>query len=158
MYDTMDASFRFPGDKIIKWDGKSRNGYNTYGSGRGTIIYGTEGSVYIDRGGYKLFDRAGKLVSTKKSSSNEEGTALGGGGGMTSDHVVNFFDNIRGKSNILNSPIDEGALSQMLVHYANIAYRIGNSFNVNTENGHIKDPKGMKLWARQYQKGWEPKL
>src|SRR5680860_197779 len=51
MYDSMEATFDFPDDKIIQWDGKSRNGYNTYraGSGRGTIIYGTEGTVFVDR-------------------------------------------------------------------------------------------------------------
>lgn len=27
----MDATFRFPGNKIIKWDGKSRNGHHTDG-------------------------------------------------------------------------------------------------------------------------------
>ena len=156
MYDTMDASFRFPGDKIIKWDGKSRNGYNTYGSGRGTIIYGTEGSVYVDRDGYKLFDRGGKLVRDSKSSSGEAGNTLGGGGGMTDAHIINFFDNIRGKSAQLNSPIDMGAVSQMLVHYANIAWRTGKSFDVNTDNGHIYNREAMKLWDRQYQTGWEP--
>ncbi|MGD9928839.1 MAG: Gfo/Idh/MocA family oxidoreductase [Mangrovibacterium sp.] len=158
MYDTMDASFRFPENKIIVWDGKSRNGYNTYGSDRGTIIYGTEGTVFVNRSGYKLFDRSGKLVRDSKAASNEAGTALGGGGDMTDTHVVNFFDNIRGKSSQLNSPIDMGAVSQMLVHYANISYRIGKSFDVNTENGHIFDREAMKLWSREYEPGWEPKL
>lgn len=32
MYDTMLANYYFPGNKVIQWDGKSRNGYNTYGS------------------------------------------------------------------------------------------------------------------------------
>jgi len=31
MYDTMEATFRYGDNKIIKWDGKSRNGYDTYG-------------------------------------------------------------------------------------------------------------------------------
>nr|MBD3621624.1 Gfo/Idh/MocA family oxidoreductase [Sunxiuqinia sp.] len=158
MYDTMDASFRFPGNKIIVWDGKSRNGYSTYGSDRGTIIYGTEGSVFVNRGGYKLFDRGGKLVRDSKAASNEAGTALGGGGDMTDGHVVNFFDNIRGKSTQLNSPIDMGATSQMLTHYANISSRIGKSFDVDTNNGHIYDRDAMKLWDREYEPGWEPKL
>lgn len=158
MYDTMYATFRFPDNKIIVWDGKSRNGYKTYGSDRGTIIFGTEGSVYVDRGGYKLFDRGGKLVRDSKSAGNEAGNTLGGGGDMTDYHIVNFFDNIRGKSAKLNSPIDQGAISQMLVHYANISYRVSKSFDVNTENGQIYDREAMKLWSRDYEPGWEPKL
>jgi hypothetical protein len=51
-----------------------------------------------------------------------------------------------------------GAKSQMLTHYANIGYRIGKSFDVNTENGHIYDRDAMKLWDREYEPGWEPKL
>jgi predicted dehydrogenase len=34
MYDTMDATFKFAGDKVIKWDGKSRDGYDTYNGDR----------------------------------------------------------------------------------------------------------------------------
>jgi predicted dehydrogenase len=158
MYDTMDARFRFPGNKIIEWDGISRNGYQTYGSDRGTIVYGSEGTAFINRDGYKLYDRTGKLIKDSKSAGTEAGTALGGGGDMTDGHIANFFNVIRGKESKLNSPIEEGAISQMLVHYSNISYRINKSFKVNTENGHILDPDGMKLWDREYQKGWEPKL
>jgi predicted dehydrogenase len=159
MYDTMEASFHFPGNKIIQWDGKSRNGHKTYGSDRGTIVYGSEGTVYIDRGGYTHFDRSGKKVRDSKSASNEAGTALGGGGDMTDAHVVNFFDVIRGKSSQLTSPIEMGAISQMLTHYANISYRIGKPYlTVNTETGHINDNDAMKLWSREYQPGWEPKV
>ncbi len=158
MYDTMYATFRFPGNKIIVWDGKSRNGYNTYGSGRGTVIYGTNGTVYVDRDGYRLYDRVGKLVRNSKSATSEAGTALGGGGDMTDTHIVNFFDNIRGKSKQLNSPIEEGAISQMLVHYANIGYRTAKSFDVDPDSGYIYDRDAMKLWDREYEPGWEPRL
>ncbi|HET6555956.1 MAG TPA: Gfo/Idh/MocA family oxidoreductase [Prolixibacteraceae bacterium] len=158
MYDTMEAMFRFPGNKVITWDGKSRNAHKTYGSDRGTIIYGSEGSVFVDRGGYQLFDRSGKKIREAKSSGSEAGTALGGGGDMTDTHISNFFNVIRGKESQLNSPIEQGAITQMLTHYANIAYRINKPFNVNTKDGHILDRDAMKLWDREYQKGWEPKL
>ena len=92
MYDSMEATFRFAGNKIIQWDGKSRNGYQTFGSSRGTVIYGTDGSVFVNRNEYRLYDRAGKLIKSSESASQEAGTALGGGGDMSTHHVVNFFD------------------------------------------------------------------
>jgi len=98
------------------------------------------------------------MVKDSKSSGSEAGTALGGGGDMTDSHVANFFNVIRGKESKLNSPIEEGAISQMLVHYANISYRINKPYQVNPQNGYILDKDGMKLWDREYQKGWEPKL
>lgn len=155
MYDTMLASFHFPGNKIIRWDCKSRNNYNTYGTGRGTVIYGTEGTVYIDRDGYKLFDRLGKLLRDSKSKGNEAGNVLGGGGDLSTKHVINFFDAVRGKVK-QNSPIDEGVKSTLLCHLLNISYRVGKDLKINPQNGYILERDAMKLWKREYQPGWEP--
>ncbi|NND31245.1 MAG: Gfo/Idh/MocA family oxidoreductase, partial [Saprospiraceae bacterium] len=154
MYDTMLATFEFAGDKIIQWDGKSRQGFNTYGYGRGTVIYGTEGSVIVNRNLYILHDRSGKVVRTNESSSQEAGTALGGGGDMSTTHVVNFFDTIRGKGK-LNAPISQGAVSQALVHYSNIAYRLKKAIEVDDMSGKIYDRDAMKLWGRKYEAGWK---
>ena len=155
MYDDMEVTFRYAGNKVIEWDGKSRNGYSTYGSDRGTIIYGSEGSVYVDRGKYLLFDRKGKLVKDSGVSSNESGTALGGGGDMTTAHVVNLFDAIRGKAE-LTAPISNGIITMAMVHYSNIAYRIGKGFDIDDSTGRMYDRDAMSLWGREYEPGWEP--
>lgn len=158
MYDTMDATFKFDNEKVIKWDGHSRNAYDTYGhGGRGTLIYGSEGTVFVDRNKYILYDRAGKVVRQSTSGSKEAGTALGGGGDMSTTHVVNWFDGIRGKGT-LNSHIAEGAISQSMVHYANVAYRIGRGFDVCTKSGIMYDRDAMKLWGREYDPNWAPKI
>ncbi|MGI6048229.1 MAG: Gfo/Idh/MocA family protein [Petrimonas sp.] len=157
MYDTMDATFIFPEDKVIKWDGKSRNGHITYGADRGTIIYGTEGTVFVNRDKYILYNRSGKVVKESTGDSNEAGTALGGGGDMTTAHVLNFFDAIRGKAK-LTAPIDDANVSMAMVHYSNIAYRIGRGFDIDNKTGRIFDRDAMKLWSREYEPGWEPKL
>lgn len=157
MYDTMEATFKFEDDKTIQWDGKSRNGYNTYGSGRGTIIYGSEGTVYVDRGKYILYDRTGKVVRETTSEGTEGGLALGGGGDMTTVHIENFFNTIRGKES-LRAPIDDATVSMAMVHYGNVAYRIGRGFDINAKSGKMLDKKAMKLWGRDYAKGWEPTL
>ncbi len=155
MYDTMDATFKFPGNKVIQWDGKSRNACQTYGADRGTIVYATEGSLFINRDGYKLFDRSGKLIKSSESATKEAGTALGGGGDMSTAHVVNFFDAVRGKAE-LTAPIADGAITMAMVHYSNIAYRIGKGFDVDDKTGRMFDRKAMKLWGRDYEPGWEP--
>jgi predicted dehydrogenase len=157
MYDTMFATFNFGNDTVINWDGKSRSGHDTYGGGRGTIIYGSDGSVFVDRGKYVVYDRNGKKIKDNQSKSNEAGTALGGGGDTTTSHVENWFDTIRGKGK-LNSHIAEGVISQAMVHYSNIAYRIGNGFDIDDETGRMYDREAMKLWGRDYEPGWEPKI
>ena len=157
MYDTMYATFDFDNGKVINWDGKSRNGYNTYYGGRGTVIYGTERTVLLDREHYKVFDRSGKKIKERISGNSEGGLALGGGGDMSTTHVLNFLDAIRGNVK-LNSPIDEGAKSTLLCHLANISSRLNKSLELDSSNGHIFDREGMKLWRREYASGFEPKV
>lgn len=157
MYDTMEATFKFDGGKTIKWDGKSRNGYKTYGGGRGTIIYGSEGSVHVDRGMYELYDRKGDLIKRVEGKQKEGGLALGGGGGMTDLHVANFLNAVRGKGS-LNAPIDDAAYSMAMVHYGNVAYRINKAFKVDPKSGKMLSRAAMKLWSRDYAKGWKPEL
>jgi len=155
MYDTMQVSFIFPGNKLLQWDGKSRNGYQTYGSGRGTIIYGTEGSVYVDRDGYRVYSRSGELLQ-EKTGEAEAGVALGGGGNMTTRHVRNFIDSIRGRDT-LHTPLSIGAVSTHLTHYTNVASRVdGHNLEIDSGTGHFKDKAIMeKYWGRDYESGWE---
>lgn len=157
MYDSMEARFTFSEGQVIEWDGQSRNGFNKYGRGRGTIIYGSEGSVFVDRTGYELFDRKGKSIKSSKSSGSEGGLALGGGGDLTTKHTINFFETIRGKE-ALTSPIQQGATSQAMTHYANIASRTGKPFEIDSKTGRIFDREAMNYWSRSYEPGWEPKL
>ena len=157
MYDDMEATFKFEHDKVIKWDGKSRNSYSTYGGGRGTVIYGTEGTVFVDRGKYILYDRKGNVIKDSKTTSNESGTALGGGGDTSTKHVQNLFDTIRGKSK-LTAPIDDASKSMAMVHYANIAYRINKGFDIDDKTGFMYNRDAMALWSRTYEPGWDIKF
>lgn len=158
MYDTMLVTFRYPSGKEIQWDGKSRNGYNTYGAGRGTLIYGTGGTVYVDRGGYRLYNRDGKLLE-ERMGADEAGVALGGGGDLTTSHVRNFIEAIRGNQK-LRSPMAIGAVSTHMTHYTNVASRIeGHSLDVDPANGRIRDKAIMDMyWGRDYEPGWELSL
>ncbi|NJX14443.1 Gfo/Idh/MocA family protein [Tamlana crocina] len=154
MYDDMEATFKFRDNKIIKWDGKSRNAYGTYGPGRGTIIYGTNGAVFVDRSKYILYDRGGNILKDSESETNESGTALGGGGQTSTKHVQNLFDAIRGKSP-LTAPIEDTSISMAMVHYANIAFRINQAFDIDDKTGFMYNRAAMALWGRNYEKGWE---
>ena len=122
-----------------------------------TIVFGTEGSAFINRDGYRLYDRGGKLVKSRMGSGTESGTALGGGGDVSTTHVINFFDGIRGKAT-LNSPIEEMMKSTHLCHLANIASRLNKDLIVDPQTGRSADHEALKLWSREYAPGWEPKL
>ena len=73
-------------------------------------------------------------------------------------HIQNFFDGIRTSAR-LNSDITGGHQSTLLVQLGNIALRTGRTLNIDPKNGHIlNDNEATKLWTREYQPGWEPKV
>jgi len=159
MYDTMDASFIYGNGKTIKWDGKSRTNYQTYGLDRGSIIYGSTGTIIMNRNGYRVFDLAGKLMLERKSDEVAQTTQPGGAGGMDGLHIMNFINTIRGTAPVQHQPITEGAKSTLLGHLANISTRVNAPLEIDEKNGHIlNNAQAMKLWEREYEKGWEPKI
>ena len=78
-------------------------------------IYGTEGMMYLGRhgGGWQVLGNTGEIVAEEY--------------GMFPDieHQQNFIDSIRSR-NTPNGNILQGHKSAILIHMANISYRLGN--------------------------------
>lgn len=159
MYDTMNAEFTYPGDVSITWDGHSRNNVQQYGRGRGAVAFGTKGSAIVDRGGYEMYDLAGKLIGESKTGGgNADTTDLRGGGNLTTQHCRNLLEVIQGRASTLVSPIDEGATSTLMCHLANIAYRTGAELTVDPQTGRIAEECAQAYWSRDYEPGWMPTI
>ncbi|VVS96485.1 Oxidoreductase [Sphingomonas sp. EC-HK361] len=158
MYDSMALTLAFDGDRTIRWDGQSGNAMLRYGRGRGVLLLGTKGSAVVDRNGYELYDLSGKQTRVVKAAGESETTGTVGEGVLDIYHAGNLVDNVRGKSTTLNSPIAEGHISTTLCHLGNMAYRTGEILTVDPKTGRPKSAEALKLWAVDYQPGWEIKV
>ncbi len=157
-YDTQVASFDFEGGRSITWEGRSCNGTLIEGRGRGASIHGTEGTVIIDRNGYVAFDNDNNEMWRRVRPSSEAALDTRGGGSLTDLHIANFAAAIRGDET-LTAPIDDGHKSVLLCHLGNIAQHTGRALKCNPATGRIvDDADAMKLWTREYEPGWEPKV
>ena len=158
MYDTMEAKFKFDNGKTITWDGQSRNAFEkSKEGGRGTKIWGSKGSAFVNRAGYQLYNLKDELIFDSLSQENINRYSSGGNiGNMTQRHMRNFFESIRSGEK-LTSPISDSVISQSLVHYANISYRSNQSLSIDSKSTRIKNKKAMKFWSRDYENGWEIK-
>lgn len=158
--DTQTASFEFASNKSITWEGRSCNKFNVEGASRGFIIYGDKGTL-VNHGNddYQIFDADNKLIKEVKASGGNIGAnTISASGDLDLYHLENFTEAIRGNRKII-SPIEEGHKSVLLCHLANIAQRTGRTLHCDPVNGHIlNDSDAMKLWKREYEKGWEPKI
>ena len=158
--DTQVATFEFGNNTSITWEGRSCNNMRVEGAGRGFIIYGDKGTlVNYGNDDYKIFDADNKLAKEVKSATKNEATnTVSATGNLDLFHFNNFVDAIRGETK-MNSSIEEGHKSVLLCHLANIAQRTGRTLHCDPKNGHIVNDAGaMKLWRREYEKGWEPKI
>jgi predicted dehydrogenase len=144
--DTLSVTYDFGDKGMIVWEGRSCHPLGFEGSGFGAAFYGSDGTVVIDGGGYKVLDNKGKVTKT-----------VGGNGG-NAEHVNNFIDCTRsGKRPAAD--IEIGYRSALACHLGNIAYRTGRTVNVDPQTHQIAGDKEQQvLWRREYRKGWEPKV
>jgi predicted dehydrogenase len=155
--DTLVTSFEYP-DKMISWEGKSCQGMKYYNRDRGSTIMGTTGTVLIDRGGYEIYNLDGKKTSEFKVNESSSSSDLVGRDSMTDAHFANFIAAIR-KGATLNAPIATGNVAVTMLQLSNIAWEVNRELHLDTHDGRIQaDSEAMKMWGREYEKGWAPHL
>jgi predicted dehydrogenase len=156
-YDTLVTNFAYD-DKLLCWEGKSCQGMKFYGRDRGSAIMGTTGTVVLDRDGYEVFDLAGKKTSEYKVGTNTSSADTVGRDSMTDAHFANFIAAIR-KGEKLNAPISIGNVAVTMLQLSNIAWEVHRELQIDTTNGRIlDDAAAMKMWDREYEHGWAPKV
>ncbi len=114
------------------------------GDSIGALYYGSKGYLAVDS--YSSY----KSWLGKSQEPGPQGKAGGG-------HFANFAEAVRKRDrSILNAEIEEGAASTVLVHLANISYRVGRTVNFDPATMAITgDAEAAKLMTRQYRKGFE---
>jgi len=156
-YDTLVTSFDY-GDKMISWEGKSCQGMKFYNRDRGATIMGTTGTVLVDRDGYEIYDLNGKKTSEFKTGKMTSSSDLRGADSMTDAHFANFIAGICSGEK-LNAPIAVGNVSVTTLQLSNIAWEVNRELKLDTKDGKIEgDGEAMKMWGREYEKGWAPQL
>ena len=144
--DTHMATFEFPGKKMIMWEGVSWHPRGREGNMFGISFHGSEGTLVIDRGGYRIFDMKNKQMEEHSGPSGD------------AEHLANFLDCIRSGEKPV-STIEEAHKSTLLCHLGNIAHRTGTQLETDASNGHIRNEEiAQKYWSREYDPAFEPKV
>src|SRR6202453_1061119 len=156
-YDTLLTSFDYK-DKILSWEGKSCQGMKFYNRDRGSAIMGTTGTVVVDRDGYEIYDLKGNKTSEFKTGESTSSSDTTGRDSMTDLHFANFIAGIR-KGEKLNAPIQVGNVAVTMLQLSNVAWEVNRELRLDTKDGQIQnDAQAMKMWGREYEKGWAPHL
>jgi len=132
------------------------------GNAIGNIFYGCRGYLVLDEHdtGYKSW--LGKERHPGPARTQSEGALagfvyraerrLGWAEPRGGDHFGNFLDAVRTRNReTLNAEIEEGATSVMLVHLANISYRLGRTLDFDPVTATCKDPEAQAMFTKQYR-------
>jgi predicted dehydrogenase len=157
--DTQMITYEFLNKKMITWEGRSCNAYDLTGEGRGVIFYGTKGSIVFLSNRYKVYDNKHELIKEVKEEVPANTDPLNTRDpGLGAAHTANFVESIRGKEK-LNAPVDEGQKSILLCQLGNISLRTGQTLYINQDTGYVMDNMDAeRLWRRDYEPGWEPRI
>ena len=155
--DNQQVTFKYKDEKFITWTGHSRGLIQPKQPGRGVTIYGSKGSIQLDRNFYKLYDLGGNLIKYEKEGAVSKTIDSRGQGGLDENHIGNLFDSIRYNKS-LNAEIKDASISTHLCHLANLAQDSGETLHIDTETGKILNNIADNYWKREYAPGWEPKV
>ena len=109
----------------------------------GNLFYGSKGYMAVDS------------YSSYKTWLGREG-APGPAKSEGGDHFLNFIEAVRSrKRDSLNAEIEEGASSTILVHLANISYKVGRTLHFDSKTMSVTgDAEANKLFSKVYRKGF----
>jgi predicted dehydrogenase len=147
--DTMNITFDH-GEKALIWEMRIWNPYGMDEIQNGVGVYGDQGTVHIGqynrRWGYKVFDKAGKMVLHDEEKEPEQ-------------HQKNFAECVRSRK-MPNADISIGHLSVIHCHLANIVARAGRNVRFDQETETIAGDSAANLYVkRTYRTHWgTPKL
>ena len=122
-------------------NGEADVGMSPPARGVGSLFYGSKG--YMSLGRNRTW-----LGRDQKPGPVPARSGEGGG-----NNWANFIDAVRShKPSDQNAPIEEGAISTVLVHLANISYRVGRSINFDAKTQTIPgDAEANRLLTRKYR-------
>ena len=106
----------------------------------GNTFYGSKGYLVID--GYnKYYSYMGRDQQPGPARNDRD------------KHFQNFIDGVRSRQRKdLTAEIEEGAMSCVLMHLANVSYRLGRTLHWDEKTWSVKnDPEANKMLTRVYR-------
>jgi predicted dehydrogenase len=151
--DTLEVTYEYPGF-ICTYENRWDNGNSMYGKNYGIEFHGTDGTMFVDRGGFKLYPEKrradGKYVdrtaSMEMPSVNNEHF----------DHVRNFVDCVKSRQRPV-SDIEIGHRSTSVCLLGNVALRSKQRIVWDSAKQELTvgDTSAKELLGRQYRAPWK---
>lgn len=156
--DTLQTVYEFENFNLL-WEHATGIDGGNYGSTEGIAFIGNNGTLVVNRGGWKVVPERERQndqwidKTPEVSWKDREGNAL-------DNHAKNFVDTIRNNTPTeLKCNIEAGAKAAITAHMGNIAFKTGNKIYWDEQSQTFNNPEADALIRANYHNGWElPKI
>jgi predicted dehydrogenase len=140
--DTQIATFEYK-NAYLMYEMRLWTDYKMEGHDNGNIFYGDNGILSIGRKGWQVTFKDGSEGPGEEQASDT--------------HAENFVEAIRTRNlGKLNSDVKEGHISSSLCHMANIAMKVGQRLNFDSNKEEfVNNHQANQLLTKIYRKGYE---
>ena len=142
--DTIMATYQYPGF-VLAYENRLLNNHPTDGRPYGILFYGTEGTLFVDRGGYALTPQPGSSLEplTGENAGNNHAA-----------HMRNFLDCVKSREQPI-CDIEVGHRSTSAAILGNLAYRTGTRIAWDAQAESARDNPAVNALVRaQYRDPW----
>lgn len=140
--DTIECLWRFK-DWVLVYAHRAMNGYPLNGRGYGTMFFGTNASLYVNREGLEIHPEKERVPAYKR-----------GGSAQSEPHAENFLRAIQ-EGVPLVCDVETGVRSTLVPLLGNIAYRVGRTLRWDAPRAQIVgDRDANAMLARPWRAPW----
>ena len=143
--DTLQITYEYPNGMIATYENREGNSQSMFKHGYGLLYHGTEGTLFVDRGGYQLLPEQGSALQAEEVPSSNKALA---------DHWRNFLDCIKTRNRPV-SDIEIGHHSTTTAILGNMAYRSKLRLDWDAERETTLQPEARPLLKREYRQPWK---
>ena len=151
--DTLQVTYEYPGF-VCTYENRWDNGNSMYDHGYGIEFHGTDGTMFLDRGGFQVYPekrhQLGKEVARTPEMKMDEVN------NSHFDHVRNFLDCVKSRQRP-TSDIEIGHRSTSVCLLGNVAYRSKERLVWDVANERLVQgsAKAKELLGREYRAPWK---
>ncbi len=154
--DTIMVTYEYPGF-VCTYENRECNGNTINGKGYGIMFHGTDGTLFVDRGGLEVIPEK-RRESQNKMVDRTEPIKVENSNDQHETHVRNFLDSVKSRQKPI-CDIEIGHRTTSAALLANIAYRSRRRIAWDGKSEEIiGDREASRLLAKPYRKPWSLKV
>jgi len=142
--DTLQVTYEYPGFLAV-YENREGNAQSMFDKSGGILFNGSKGTMYLDRGGYKIVPEKGSALEASEMKSTSGGNR---------EHWANFLDCVKTREKP-TSDIEKCQHSTTTCLLGNVALRSKLRLDFDAQKWTVNEPEAKKYLSREYRNPWK---